>query len=604
MYATKPLGLVLVVALLASGGLASGQTAGTAFTFQGKLEHPPGTPAGGAEGADFDFCFTLYDACTDGGQVGTPICMEGENAVTVTDGIFTVDLDFGGGVFVGDLRCLEVAVRETGVGGYIGLSPLQELRPTPYALTPVNPLFPVITGGGTENRISKFDGPQSITDSNIYDVDGYIGIGVSDPQRNLDVNGNIHASSTISSGSSITIDGLNNTISTGGTISFVDDDLETTGAITTGGLTVDGLVGGTGFSGWDTSASNDVTTSMSFSGDVTGPYDATVVDNLAGDVTGHIGATVVDNLAGDVTGHISATIVGDDTHNHTDDSVSDDISIDNGLLYAVVGEPNVGIGNDTPSSKLDVEGTVTANGLIVEGTVTANDLTVNTSVSGTGFSGWDRDASDDVTTSTDFLGDVTGTYDATIVGNDSHNHGDGSVSDDISIDNGLLYAIADGTEVGIGTDSPQETLHVDGTARIDDMPLAAATYTVYADANGKLHKAGSSKRYKTRIADLETDPDVVLRLNPVRFQWKRTGEQDIGLIAEEVDEVIKDLVAYDQDGRPEAVKYDRLSLYLLAVLRELKAENDAVKERLEGLERKALRQQPGRQSASARYEEL
>lgn len=62
-----------------------------------------------------------------------------------------------------------------------------------------------------------------------------VGIGTATPTEKLDVSGNIHASGTISSGSSITIDGTANTItSTSGKVGFGDDTVSTTGAVETG----------------------------------------------------------------------------------------------------------------------------------------------------------------------------------------------------------------------------------------------------------------------------------------------------------------------------------------------------------------------------------
>ncbi len=71
---------------------------------------------------------------------------------------------------------------------------------------------------------------------------GSVGIGTATPIEALDVNGKIHASGTIASGNSITIDGVTDTITaSGGTISFDDDDLITTGTTTTNALTISGL---------------------------------------------------------------------------------------------------------------------------------------------------------------------------------------------------------------------------------------------------------------------------------------------------------------------------------------------------------------------------
>jgi hypothetical protein len=100
---------------------------GTAFTYQGYLTDG-GSPAEGS----YDFRFRLYDAPSEGAQVGSPVV--GDN-VAVADGYFTVELDFGGAAFNGQARYLAIAVRPGGsAGAYTALSPRQPLTPTPYAL--------------------------------------------------------------------------------------------------------------------------------------------------------------------------------------------------------------------------------------------------------------------------------------------------------------------------------------------------------------------------------------------------------------------------------------------------------------------------------------
>jgi len=58
--------------------------------------------------------------------------------VGVSNGLFTVTLDFGGGVFTGQARWLEIAVRTNGSGAFTALQPRQELMPAPYALYATN----------------------------------------------------------------------------------------------------------------------------------------------------------------------------------------------------------------------------------------------------------------------------------------------------------------------------------------------------------------------------------------------------------------------------------------------------------------------------------
>jgi hypothetical protein len=52
----------------------------------------------------------------------------------VSNGLFTVTLDFGSGVFDGNARWLEIAVRTNGASDFVTLAPRQPLTPTPYAM--------------------------------------------------------------------------------------------------------------------------------------------------------------------------------------------------------------------------------------------------------------------------------------------------------------------------------------------------------------------------------------------------------------------------------------------------------------------------------------
>ncbi len=126
MHATRAFGLVLAAALLASAGTASGQTPmGTAFTYQGHMERD-----GGPVNDRCDFRFILWDAESDGSQVGTTQTA----APDVIDGIFFVVLDFGEDAITGDARWLEIEVQCPGDADFVTLTPRQELTPTPHAL--------------------------------------------------------------------------------------------------------------------------------------------------------------------------------------------------------------------------------------------------------------------------------------------------------------------------------------------------------------------------------------------------------------------------------------------------------------------------------------
>ena len=119
----------IVIAASIAAGVVSGAAAQTDFTYQGQLKSS-GSPYSGTA----DLRFTLYTAASGGSVVGAPVAIVG---ATVTDGLFTADLDFGATAFNGSPRWLQIEVRTPsngGAGPYTPLAQRQPVNPTPYAM--------------------------------------------------------------------------------------------------------------------------------------------------------------------------------------------------------------------------------------------------------------------------------------------------------------------------------------------------------------------------------------------------------------------------------------------------------------------------------------
>jgi hypothetical protein len=131
MKATKMLTILVVASAIMvwTAEVSEAAPMGTAFTYQGRLIDK-NRPADGL----YDFQFKLYDSndpCT-GSQQGSPIDI---NDLDVLDGHFTVELDFGSGIFDGNAVWLATRVVQSPLGSDpCTLSPLLELTATPYAL--------------------------------------------------------------------------------------------------------------------------------------------------------------------------------------------------------------------------------------------------------------------------------------------------------------------------------------------------------------------------------------------------------------------------------------------------------------------------------------
>lgn len=96
----------------------------------------------------------------------------------------------------------------------------------------------------------------------------------------------------------------------------------------------------------------------------------------------------------------------------------------------------------------------------------------------------------------------------------------------------------------------------------------------------------SSRRWKTDIRTLDGALDTVTRLRGVRYRSKSGGGEEIGLIAEEVGEVVPEVVSYEENGvDASGLDYARLTALLIEAVKEQQRTIEIQQERIEKLER-------------------
>jgi hypothetical protein len=126
---------------------------------------------------------------------------------------------------------------------------------------------------------------------------------------------------------------------------------------------------------------------------------------------------------------------------------------------------------------------------------------------------------------------------------------------------------SNGPFVGIGAD-PTNIITVRRGSSTDPIADAWTTY--------------SSRRWKKNVKPIDNALQKVERLRGVTFDWKADGKHDIGLIAEEVGEVIPEVVAYEENGvDARSVDYARLVSVLIEAVKEQQAEIDDLREKLD-----------------------
>ncbi len=123
-----------------------------------------------------------------------------------------------------------------------------------------------------------------------------------------------------------------------------------------------------------------------------------------------------------------------------------------------------------------------------------------------------------------------------------------------------------GWQVGINTIDPKQALDVHGNI---------AVYGVYHT---------SDRRWKKDIEPLRNSLEKVSKLQGVSYKWDTenhpemefNGDEQIGFIAQDVEPIIPELVTTDDDGY-KSVSYEKMTAVLVEAVKELKAENDALK---------------------------
>jgi hypothetical protein len=574
--------LVFAALLIFNLQLSTAFAQGTAFSYQGRL-NDGGQPA---NGTNYGMVFYLYNVPTGGTALGNL----GIVSVTVSNGLFTVPLDFGN-QFDGTPRWLEISVQKNG-GSFTTLSPRQQILPTPYA----------IMANTASNLLGTLPAAQ---------LSGAVGNG---QLANSSIS--VNAGSGLSGGGSVAL-GSSTTLANAGVLSVTGNSDIT--ASTVGGAVTLG----------DTATSTN-TPSTIVKRDASGNFSA-----------GSVTLNGVLNLPATTAG-TGIVYQGGSTLIHTYGLWNFFAGEGAGNL-TTSGEMNTGVGY-AALAKNTSGGDNTANGFqaLVNNTSgnanTANGnsaLAFNTSGGGNVANGvcalfFNTNGCYNTANGEDALFNNTSGYYNTAAGNwvlqentsGSRNTADGALalyfntsgSDNIAlgysagynlttgnnnIDIGNQGVAGDNSVVRIGTTGTQTSTFIAGIYG----NAAANGFAVYVNSSGQLGITTSSRRYKEGIQNMADASDVLYALKPVTFRYKPEidpkGIPQFGLIAEEVDKVNPDLVVRDDQHGIYTVRYEAVNAMLLneflkqhgkvekqaAEIEEQATEVQDLKARLEKLER-------------------
>jgi len=272
--------------------------------------------------------------------------------------------------------------------------------------------------------------------------------------------------------------------------------------------------------------------------------------------------------------------------------------------FCVAGSTNVGIGVTDPDEKLEVVGDIHVSA----------DIHV---IGGINFGSVDNDTYIDYLT-TDNLTFVAGGNQAMYIKSDgsvgiggatslaisaslhiSGNNGpDGNPLVKVSSYSGSLFEIYDsmsGSLFQVNDISGIPVLDVDSGRHVTVGTQKSASYALYVNgdigATGDIVAYASSDiRLKDNIEIISGSLKKILDLRGVEFNWKRSpltpqyirGRHDIGLIAQEVDEVFPEVTSKRQNGYM-SIRYEKLVPALVEAIKEQQRQIEDLKDKVEKL---------------------
>lgn len=605
---------------------------GTAFTYQGRLTDGA-APATGT----YDFTFQVFDAAGGGASQGGPLTT---NGVGVAEGLFTVTLDFGPGPFSsGAPRWLEIGVRTNGGLVFGIISPRTPLTAAPYAITAGN-FTGVVSANGLSgiysnavtlnNPANSFSGngagltnlngtnisantiraiqlaPNSVDSSkiaasSIFDAAISPFAGISDTKLGTISTPGKVANSALSSSVSLLGQSIDSSEITDNTIMNVDIN------------SAAGIV--------DTKLATIATPGKVSDSALSANVDLlNTAQTFTTDKTFGSGAQLFADAG--VSSAPGLTFNGDG-----DTGIFHPLA--NTLAFATGGAEqmrinsagNVGIGTPSPSRELEVQNPSDVE-IGLKSTDTGGHLWT---LQSSGITGASYDASFQVIDRTTGINSsrmtirTNGDVGIGTSGPSARLHVAGGT--DISLSGGGSFMVGSITGLNLVMDDHQIQSRNNGAAadlylnyngstingplvvlgcsglipRVDNNEVCGDLTHAWADVISYRFDGPSDRRLKDHIEPLRYGLQTILALRPVSYQWKNKpdGRVNLGLIAQEVEPVVPEVVTKGEDPEHHlALQYNGLIPILIkavqeqqALIVEQRSENAELKARLDRLEK-------------------
>jgi Chaperone of endosialidase len=627
--------MLLILAVLSPATVATAQT--TSFTYQGRF-----TDGGTAATGTYDMQFKLFDTASAGNQIGSTIT---NGAVSVSNGVFTVQLDYGAAAFSGADRYLEIGVRLAGdANPYTILAPRQQLTSAVYAIR-AGSATNADTATTATTAMTATDAGQlggvaasqyvQTNDSRLADArtptagsSNYIQNTNSQQAANFNISGNgttggtlsgniVSAASQYNIGSErvLSVAGVNNTF-----VGLLIGTANTSGKNNSFFGRAAGQANTTGshnsFFGVAAGTANTTGSSNSFFGMSAGEANTGSLNSFFGDLAGHsntIGSfnsffgrsAGLSNTEGESNSFFGAAAGQSHTMGQRNSffggqaGTNTKTGLGNSFFGFFAGQQNLSgdyntaVGyNATPAA-----GSVLSNATAIgaHAQVSQSNSIVLGSINGVNFATADTNVGIG-TTAPNARFHIAVNGGNIVMGHAGCMSGATGIGFSSSLSGCTNYSLlGDGANTFLNrptggviqfreNNAPQITIASGGVVSIATFGSAGIDH-LCRSASNQISLCSSSLRYKTNIQPFMGGLSVLNRLRPITFDWKQGGMHDLGFGAEEIAAIEPLLITRNDKGEVEGVKYDRITAVLVNAVKEQQEQIKQQQSQIQSLKR-------------------
>jgi hypothetical protein len=562
----------------------------TEFAFQGKLPNSitPSTDI-------YEIEFKLFDAATDGNQIGTTVNVSG---VEVKNRGFIVKLDFGAAAFTGADRFLEVSVRLQNTDGpFTVISPREKILSVPYAIRAldatnvgIDPSDLVLTNDPrlSDARNPLPDSPFYIQNTTSQQTGAHFNIsGNGTAGGTLSAN-TINASTQYNIGGDRVLTAPANNVFVGKEAGAVNTGSNNTFVGFRAGLS-NTLISGNSFFGSEAGRNNNIGSSNSFFGHRSGFMNTAGFQNsFFGTQAGSNNTGNHNAFFGTFSGPNNTTGV-ENSFFGFDSGFSNTQGLHNSFFGSSAGRSNT-TGNFNSffghnAGRLNTVG-------VLNSFFGRSAGSANTEGSGNSFFGDVSGSNNTLGNGNSFFGEHAGLNNSTGSSNSAVVISAGSANTTGSSNTfigananstGILdHATAIGANstvnswntIALGRSNGSDRVLIYGLLQVDTLGAGGAV-TLCRNASNQVATCASSLRYKTGVQPFLGGLQTVRRLRPISFNWRDGGVRDIGFGAEAVEKVEPLLVTRTANGQVEGVKYAQITTVLVNAIQQQQAQIEA-----------------------------